>query len=269
MNNKYYKSKHIIVVLGLILLSLVIFAINEWINASCDGSVVNIIYSILNNIASAILISGILGVIDAYFLKSSLIDLILEKVKVKEQINSTGLEEVLPGIRNIDYSSYIKKAKKNIDIVHIYGRTWTNNYGDEIKEKLLKSNCTIRIVLMNPESPFVPALEKHFDYKQDELVKYIKDVSKVWRDMNKKVSKGKKRKKQGTIELYYHSGQPTNAMYRIDNRIVVVQTKSTKEKTTRLPSMIFRNLYNGECLYKTYLNEINELVRESIKVELD
>lgn len=267
MNNKYYKSKHIIVVLFLIILSFFIFAINEWINSLYHGSLINIIYSILNNIASAILISGILGVIDAYFLQCSLIELILEKVKLKTQIDSTGLEEILPGIKDIDYNFYINGAKKYIDIVHIYGRTWTNNYSDEIKDKLLKSKCRIRVILVNPESPFVPALENHFEYKKGELVKYINDVSGIWENINKK--KIKTKKKQGTIELYYHSGQPTNSMYRIDNRIIVVQTKSTKEKTTRLPSMIFKQINSQDCLYNVYLKEINQLVKESIKIEID
>lgn len=266
MNNKYYKSKHIIVILILIIISIVIFILSDVINSTWHNYWINIVVSLLNNIASAILISGVLGIIDAYCLKSTLIDLILEKVKIKEQLNSTGLEEVLPGIKSISYNVYIKKATKHIDIVHIYGRTWTNTYSDEIKDKLLKSNCKIRIILVNPESPFIPALEKHFDYKPNELIENIKYVTKIWTEIyNKKINQSNRKKSQGTIELYYHSGQPTNSMYRVDDRIIVVQTKSTKEKTTRLPSMIFKNTNKDDCLYNTYLKEINQLIKESVK----
>lgn len=260
--NKNFRSQHIIVALFLALLGVVLFILSEFIPNKIFNNVVS-------EIAGAVLISGILGIIDAYLLKESLIELILEKIKVKEEVNRTGLEELLPGITEINYKYYFKNANKNIDIVHIYGRTWTNNNIDEITERLLRTNCKIRVVLVDPSSPFVTALEEHFGYEKGQLVNLINSVSKMWKEKYiKKQSQGK-RKTQSSIKLFYHRGQPTNSMYRIDNRVIVVQTKTTKEKTTKMPAMIFKDTNKEDCFYNSYIKEIEQLIKESIEVDFN
>lgn len=67
--------------------------------------------------------------------------------------------------------------------------------------------------------------------------------------------------------MYYHKGQPTNSMYRIDDRIIVIQTKTTKEKTTRMPAMIFKNTFKNNCFFNIYVKELNQLIKESKKVD--
>ena len=192
-------------------------------------------------------------------------------MKIKEGMDLTGLEEIVPGIAEINYKYYFKNAHQNIDIVHIYARTWTNNNIDEIKERLLRSNCKVRVVLVDPESKFVPALENHFKYPDGQLKSMINEVSLLWRDLYNKNQKEKRSRKstQGQLELYYHCGQPTNSMYRIDDRIVVVQTKSTEEKTTRMPALIFKHTNKKECFYNIYLKEIEQLIRESRRVDFN
>lgn len=261
-----FKDRNVIVVLVLALVGLIFFIISE---KFCEGLAKNI----LNQISLAILISGILGMINEYCLKTNLIELVLEKVDMKSDLDSTGIEAIYSNITEINYKSYYKKARRNIDIVHIYGRTWTTNHIDEIMEKAKSVNCKVRVVLVSPDSPFVGALEKHYDYDEGKLKSLIQEVSNIWRtkqeklDEIKKASK-KKSKNVGNIELYYHKGQPTNSMYRIDNRIVVVQTKTTHEKTTMLPAMIFRKTENENGYFKIYQKEIEQLIKESEKVNL-
>lgn len=68
--------------------------------------------------------------------------------------------------------------------------------------------------------------------------------------------------------MYYHNGQPTNSMYKIDERIIVVQTKTTVEKTTRLPAMIFKSTNKNNCFFNIYDKEINQLIKESKLIDL-
>lgn len=261
-----YRYKNIIVVLFLAIVSLGLLFLSE-------NMPQGIWQNIVNQISLAILISGILGLINEYMLKESLVELILNKVKIKSDVDSTGIELILARITEIDYKLYFKKAKKNIDIVHIYGRTWTNSHLDEIMDRVKSVNCKVRVILVDPNSLFVPALEKHYGYEDGQLKSLIEEVSDIWRKQYKKIedmSVNKKRKKQkiGKIELYYHNGQPTNSMYKIDDRIVVIQTKTTKEKTTRLPAMIFKNTKKDDCFFKIYDKEINQLIKESRLVDL-
>lgn len=267
-----WKSKflddNIKVVLGLLVLGIILLLISECLPDS-------IFKNMINQIALAILISGILGLINEYILKKSLVDLILDKIQIKSDVDNTGIESILTKITEINYKLYFKQATKNIDIVHIYGRTWTNNHIDEIMERVKTAKCKVRVVLVSPNSSFVPALEKHFDYEEGKLGELIEEVTDVWRkqynkieDISKKDTRKSKKKKLGTIELYYHEGQPTNSIYRIDDKIIVIQTKSSKEKTTKLPAIIFKNTKNNDCIFKIYQNEINTLIKESQKVDL-
>ncbi len=162
MKNKNFKGKYIIGALILGLVGVLMLFLCELIG---DG----IIKNLVSEIGSAILISGILGIIDEYVLKEGLVELILEKINIRDEVNKTGLEEIVSGITEINYKYYFKNAKKNIDIIHIYGRTWTNNNIDEITDRILRTNCKVRVILVNPESKFVPGLEEHFQYESGKL----------------------------------------------------------------------------------------------------
>lgn len=260
-----YRDKNIIVVLGLLIAGISLLIVSEILS---EG----IFKSIMNQISLAILISGVLGIIDQYFLKDNLVSLILDKLKIKSDVDSTGIEEIIADINRISYDEYFKKAKNNIDIVHIYGRTWTNNYIDEIMDRVKNSRCNVRIVLVDPDSLFVPALEKHFKYEDGQLKTLIEEATSLWKNkytrIKQEATSRKKRSRLGRVELYYHSGQPTNSMYKIDERMIVVQTKTTVEKTTRLPAMIFKNTNKTDCFFKIYDKEINQLIKESRLIDL-
>jgi hypothetical protein len=263
LKKENFKDKNIIAVLLLALTGAALLYLSEFIPT---GAWKNII----GQISLAILISGILGIINEYMLKDSLVELILEKVKIKENVDKTGLEEIVPDITEINYKYYFKKARKNIDIVHIYGRTWTNNNIDEITERVMNSNCHVRVVLVDPESPFTPALEEHFQYENGQLKTLIADVSKVWKEKHAKKERSKTRKSnQGSIKLYYHKGQPVNSMYRIDDRVIVVQTNTTQEKTTRMPAIIFKDTNKSNCFFNIYKKEIEQLIEESRIVKFE
>lgn len=48
------------------------------------------------------------------------------------------------------------------------------------------------------------------------------EVEEKRRRCFKKGNSSYKNKKCGTVELYYFNGQPTNSLYRIDNKMIVV-----------------------------------------------
>jgi hypothetical protein len=221
---------------------------------------------VTENIGTAFFFTGIFGLVQEFILKDKLVDVILSKLKLKEDIDRTGIESVFFGISDIDYGFFLKKAKKNIDIVHIYGRTWTNSNIDEIEDRLMNSNCRIRVVLLSPDSLFVPALAEHYNQSPETLKKTIEDVSLLWKKAYEKTEKRRKRR-QSSSELYYHTGMPANSLYRIDDRIIFVQNKMTKGKSKRLPSFIYRKSEKAESLYNDQLGEIEVLIQESEKVD--
>ena len=235
--------------------------------------------SLISNVGSVLLVSGIYTIIDNMYLKKSLIELVIQKVSLDKEIDDTGLIKVDSILTNINYKEQFENAKTNIDIVHNYARTWTTNNFDFIKQTILNNECRLRVVLLNPASPFVPALEKHYGYSEGHLVELINEVSDKWKSLyyeveekrrkcSKRNNSSYKNKKCGTVELYYFNGQPKNSLYRIDNKMIVVNCKNSKEKSIFLPYTIYQN--NGEKgLYNVYLEEIETIIKEAKKVEFE
>lgn len=233
------------------------------------------------NIGSVLLISGIYTIFDNMLLKKSLVDLVIQKVQLDQEIDNSGLIKLDSTLTNINYKELLENAKSNIDIVHNYARTWTTNNYDFIKETVMNSNCHLRVVLLNSKSPFVPALEKHYGYGDGQLNNLIKEVSDKWISLYREAEEKRKKcrnkrnnislyknKKCGTVELYYFNGQPTNSIYRIDDKIIVVSCKNSKEKSIHLPYMVFQE--NGKIgMYNTYLDEIENVIQEATKLDLE
>ncbi len=222
-----------------------------------------------SNIGSVLLVSGIYTIIDNMLLKTSLVELVIKKVGLNKDIDETGLDEIGTTLANIHYQELFKEAKANIDIVHNYARTWTTNNFDFIRNVLLNNECRLRVVLLNPRSLFVPALEKHYGYTEGQLIQLIGEAVEKWKSLYREVEEHHKLKEPhiGTVELYYFNGQPTDSLYRIDNRIVVVATKHSKSKSIYLPYTIYQN--NGEKgLYSMYLKEIEKVIKDSTKINL-
>lgn len=263
MENKYL-SRHVILSLILGILGILMM----W-----QGN------ALVSTIGSVLLISGIYTIMDNYFLKKSLIELVIEKVKLDKEIDDAGLFKIDSTLTNIDYKNLFENAEKNIDILHNYGRTWTTNYYDFIKETVLNKECNLRVILLNPDSEFVPALEKHYEYKDGQLREYINEVTEKWKMLCKELNRKKesckrnntssyKNKKCGSIEIYYFNGQPTNSIYRIDDKVIVVSTKTSREKSIHLPYAIYQNC-GEKGMYGVYINEIDHIIEEATKICLD
>jgi hypothetical protein len=230
---------------------------NEFLKASCS------------NIASAIIVAGIFSAVNEKIVKDNLIELILSKIKLKQEIDATGIEEVFTDISDVDYRYYLKGAKKNIDILHVYGRTWTTNNLDDIKDKLLNSNCDIRVILVDPESPFIEGLAKFYGVTSDDLKQKIQEVSAMWKDLHAKKSVRKRKPTQSSIKLYYHKSQPASAVYRIDDRIINVQNKFISGRSKKLTTIVCNDTSRAYDIYNNFLNEIEELVSNSKEISLE
>ena len=260
MSNNSFKYLHLLVALGIAIVGIIMMTI------SCE---------IVNNIGSVMLVSGVYTIIDNFFLKKSLIDLVIQKVKLDEKIDMCGIVELGATLTNIEYKQLLENAENNIDIIHNYGRTWTTNNFDFVKKCVMEKCCNVRVVLLNPQSQFVSALESHYNYSEGELQKLIIEMSDKWKRLKdeldtkketckKRSSVSYKNKKCGNLELYYFNGQPTNSLYRIDDKVIVINSKTSKEKSVFLPYAIYQN--NGEQgIYSAYVHEIDTIIKESTK----
>lgn len=262
-----FSSKHILVALVFAIIGILCIGGGNYLIDNVEP-VLSSIGSILSNIGSVLLISGIYTIIDNMILKESLIEMVVQKINLKKDIDETGLIKIGNNLTDVPYSELLGNASANIDIIHNYARTWTTNNLDFIKNSVLNKECKLRVVLLNPDSPFVGALEKHYGYSEGQLLGLIKEAVDTWKGLYQEIEKRREQKKRvGIMELYYFNGQPTDSLYRIDDKVIVVATKNSKTKSTYLPFIIYQK--NGENgLYAIYLKEIETIINEATKVEI-
>ena len=226
----------------------------------------DILWNGVRSLGMAMIIASIFDAINNFYLKDKMVDLILEKMQIKETIHKTGISEIVSDLSDLDYRHYIRNSRESIDIYHVYGRTWTNNNFEAIKNKVLHSNCKIRIVLLSPDSKFVEPLAERYGVTKEELISNIGYVKKCWLELME-LKKNAKKKNQSSLRIYYTNAFPVYSLYRFDNTIINILSKPSKGRTTNLPTFICEDSNKESDLYSMYLKEFEEIVNESIEFE--
>ncbi|WP_277586572.1 hypothetical protein [Psychrobacillus antarcticus] len=258
VKNRFQIGALILIVLGLLLIVL-----NEmYVTSDLWGE-------ILNNLAAILFIAGVFEIMNELYMKEKLVDLILHKLKLKETIDKTGITEVFSDINDIDYRFYIKNSVRYIDIYHVYGRTWTNSHIETIKDKLIHSNCKVRVVLLSQNSSFIHPLAERYEIPDEELIRNIKNMEETWRRLFREKKVVKKRKTQSSLKLYYSDSFPTYSLYRFDDSIINVQSKPSKGRTISLPTIVCTDTNKGNDLYDMYLKEIEDIIQQAQEVDLN
>lgn len=226
----------------------------------------NILWNGFRSLGIAIIIASIFDAINNFYLKEKMVDLILEKMQLKEAIHNTGISEIVSDLNDLDYRHYIRNSRESIDIYHVYGRTWTNNNIEAIKNKLLHSNCKIRVVLLSPDSKFVEPLAERYGVTKEELISNIDYVRNCWLELIE-LKKHAKKKNQSSLRIYYTNAFPVYSLYRFDNTMINILSKPSKGRTSTLPTFICEDSNKESDLYSMYLKEFDEIVTESIEIQ--
>lgn len=198
-----------------------------------------------------------------------MVNLILEKLKLKEEIDKTGIVSFHKSTDIIDYKYYFNSSKKNIDIFHVYGRTWTHSNFNLLQNKIKNSNCKIRVILVNPESKFISGLAHTFNCTEEELKSRISEVEKIWKTLYEEKEKQKRKKTQSSLELYYTNCFPAHSLYRFDDDLIQIQSKPTIGRSSELTTIVCKKTAKTDNLYNKYLDEIEDIIAESISVNLE
>lgn len=237
-------------------LSSILFAIMGGVLfgvASKTESVVML--NFFNSIGAVLIVSGIYNVIYEYILKSKLIDLIVEKVKLKNSIDKVGIEDIMLRSDDVPYRELIRKTTSRMTIVHAYGATWTRNYIEIIKQQCLQRNLDITVILLSINSEFCDSIEAHYGKEKGSMANSIQRVTEYWEDLGKEVDA------KSVVKVYYYDGNPVHSLYKFDSKIVAVSNKISNKLSLNLPCIICNQKKDvKEGLYYLYEEEIGELI---------
>ena len=224
---------------------------------------------IISNVASIFIVAGVYNIISEYFLKKKYIEIIIEKMNLPQKIAQYGLADIILNINDIKYNDFFGDAKSCIDIVHVYGKTRTNNNLEAIKIQMKKHiNISLNVLLLAPDSSVISSLCETYGGEVSKTVESMKYVANMWLDMFDEIKEDCKKYK-GSMHLYYHHGQPAYSLYRSDNKIICVLNKLSKGRTQKLPAFLCEKGEDGQDLFEIFNNEITKLESNSEEVTRD
>lgn len=250
-NIKYWPGVIIILLIGILLL---------YIEEKFAKGSYPTISSILNKASTAAFVTGLFSFLNKIILDKNLIELIYNKINLKQAIDEVGVLEMFTDISEIEYKSHFKNAKKEIDILHVYGQTWTSNNEQSILTAIQKQKCKVRVALLSPESPFVGGLASYYNYPEEKLKKKIDEAKNTWNGIYSRLSKGEKKR----LNVYCVNMLPAYAMYRFDEIIIKVDARLiSSSKTKELNSVICIDNDFEVSYYSNYKKDFDELISNS------
>lgn len=224
--------------------------------------------NVFDTLATTLMISGTLGLIDQYILKNDMINFITSKVGLKKSIDTTGVTDILSGSSEIPYASIFDKTEKKIDIVHAYGQTWTRNYTDRLVLALRDTNAEIRVILMDPE--YTELIKAYYPQINQPSPTALRDklyeVARRWKEIYERAGINDPKR----LKIYFHQNIQTVAMYRFDDTIICNQLHITKKpQIYNFPSIICTKTDIENDLFHVYLTEIDQLIKESRNIPIE
>ena len=222
--------------------------------------------SIINKLATAIVITGLFSLLNNLILRRSLIHLIYDKIQLRQDIDDVGVERLYTDFQDIDFRELIKQAKSNIDIVHAYGQTWTSSNEQSIIDAINKQKCSIRVVLLSKDSLMVEGLSEYYGSSKEELIKKINEVEKAWVSIHGRAN-GKQNKKR--LQVFYSKMLPAHAIYRFDDTILKIDSRIvSKGRSRELNSLRCKDTGYEPTYFTNYLRDIELAIEEDGTTQL-
>lgn len=207
----------------------------------------------LQTIASYIIVSCLLDILKKYATDEELIK------DISEGINSE-IDAMKLGIKKIDINNekeltpekIIKSAKKSIDILHVYGYTWTRD-NEMILTEALKNNIQMRVII--PDFNDDIAMKFYSNHMKRDVKIKIGEVLNKWKDIY--INSGKK-----NLKIYLFNGAITHAVHLNEHSVVIKSIPACKLYCKgNITTVYSGKVDNG--IYESYKEEIEQIIKES------
>lgn len=255
---KKIKASQWAIIFGLVIISFVLFVSANYANEFWKG--------IINTIASALMISGVLGIIDKVFMSQDLINSMCERVELKKEIDKLGVLNITTDVKHeVDYRIYINKSKRQIDIIHAYAESWTKDHIEYLLDNISENNTSIRVLLVDPNSDLVNILALQYGKSTEEVKQKITNTFEFWKEKcNERKNGSSDFSFKGNLEIYFNKGNLNTALYRMDDFLMAIHINSNHAiKSNVIPGIVMKNNNTQNSLYSVYSNEIDELFKEA------
>lgn len=240
--NKYKKCIILLIIGGITLSGTYIMT---------DNSIQKIF---LQTISSYFIVSCILDILKKYATDEELIEGISGGINSEIDAMKLGIKRIdINNEKKISPEKIIKAAKKSIDILHVYGYTWTRD-NEEILTKALKNKVQVRVIIadFNNET----TMKFYENHMKRNVNAKIKETLKIWKKIYKNAAT------DNNLKIYLFDGAITYALHKNEHSVVIKSIPSCKEYSKgKITTIYSKKTING--IYGNYEEEFNQIVAES------
>lgn len=245
MANSKHKNWLIALVLGLTGIFVLYFsATNSWLQGHPAFQ------TVLENIGALLLVTVAFQTIWNVGIRKDLIDMVLSKVKIRDEITKAGIVDAERLFTDLDWGEILSEVKE-LDIFFTYAHSWRQHNADKLKEIATRREGKIRVVLPDPEEDeLVAELARRFDSSPNRIKEHIYEAKDFFQEMYDD------HLEEDTVEVFFFDSTPRYSYYRVDDKIIVAFYKHTSAHYS-VPTLIIEK---GGTWYNYFRKEFSAMV---------
>jgi hypothetical protein len=191
--------------------------------------------------------------------KRALLDEVLAKVQLAEQIRAAGLVGVTSDFYTLDWGALLSTTRQ-LDIFFVRGRTWRRVCQTSLVELAAREHSKIRVVLPDPEDDIsICSMADLFETTPDELKRQIKEAREFFESLAPRHgSLG------GRVNLWLRRGTPNFTFYILDNVAIIALYAHTSKSFGPIANPVPTLVVSREgWIFEFLRNEFDRMVRET------
>jgi hypothetical protein len=185
---------------------------------------------LINQVGGVLITTGAIAVLWDLFARRELMNEILEKTGVSDEVRDAGVQHLKAASKDISWKELIEGAK-SIDVFLAYGRSWFSNYSNSLQKFAESKSTSLNVYLPDPDdSSTMAILASRFGYSVVQLQDLIAETVKNFSDLKKGDG--------STVAIFYRKGYPTYTAQRFDRRWLVVSFYPNSVGRADIPTLL-------------------------------
>lgn len=208
--------------------------------------------SFLQEVGSALLVTGLLTTVWDVYGKRAFLDEILAKAQISTEIKISGLVKVTENFNDISWKSYLQTVEK-LDLLFVYARSWRQINVDSLRAVVARRGTRIRVMLPDPEDDItITSIARRFGWTNEKLLGLIRESEEFYAGLQDiAIANG------SIVEVWFLPGVPQFTFYRFDRVIVFAFNSHRREM---VPVSTFACEMGG-TLYKFIREEFDAMIK--------
>lgn len=207
---------------------------------------------LVNQVGGVLITTGAIAVLWDFFARKELMNEVLEKVHLSDEVVKAGISQVFANPQKIPWNKLIDDAQ-SIDAFIAYGRTWYAINAESIRQFVASENRQLNLYLPDPnDQSLMTILAQRTDGDVAKLKQFIADTVTTFRGLQK--GRG------SAVTLHYRRGYPTYAAHRFDRRSLVITFYRNTPARADVPTLL---LNQGTFLEGFFQRDLDDTAEQS------